>query len=275
LNTLKAIWNFNRVVQSWKPEIVILNCDLPELFGALLFKKCKLVAVEHTSKAWRTRVTLGRIVRRFLIIKKTTWAAVSCHLSIWPRDANPQVVLENSILLPEKKLKQSSKSRIKRLAFIGRLSEEKRPEIALEVARITNLEIIIIGDGVMKTGLMDKALNESIKSKFVGWTHKPWTYINEGDLLIVPSSLEGDGLTVIEGLARQVPMLLADIQDLKRFDFPEGHYCVSLADYEAAIQKNRHNIEKLVIAEEFSRPILDKRSIEVVGDAWTKFLKNL
>jgi len=275
LNTLQAIWNFNGVVRSWNPEVVILNCDLPELFGALLFSKRKLVVVEHTSKAWRKRVTLGRIVRRFLMLRKTNWAAVSSHLSIWPTGKNPTVVLENSILLPDKRSELSSTGSIKRLAFIGRLSEEKRPEIALEIARITNLEIIIIGDGVMKTELMDKALNGSIKSKFFGWTDEPWTFIHEGDLLIVPSSLEGDGLIVIEGLAQRVPMLLADIQDLRRFNFPEKHYCATLVDYEVAIQKFRNEIEMLIIDEEASRTILGKRSINVVGDTWAEFLNKL
>ena len=28
LNTVVAFWNFNKVVNSWKPDIIVLNCDL-------------------------------------------------------------------------------------------------------------------------------------------------------------------------------------------------------------------------------------------------------
>ena len=38
-STFKSVIKFNQVVRSWRPDVVILNCDLPELLGALLFVK--------------------------------------------------------------------------------------------------------------------------------------------------------------------------------------------------------------------------------------------
>ena len=180
MNTIVALWKFNKVVSSWQPDVIILNCDLPELFGALLFGKHNLVALEHASQPWGQRKLLGKVVRRILKLRKTTWAAVSTHLTIWPSKDKPNAVLQNSVLLPNEYKTGVIDSEIKRLVFIGRLSHEKRPDLALEIAKLTNLELIIIGDGLMKEELEKKALRESIKALFLGWAKNPWSEIQSG-----------------------------------------------------------------------------------------------
>jgi len=273
LNTVVAFWNFNKVVNSWKPDIIVLNCDLPELFGALLFGTHKLVAVEHSSQPWGRRKPLGRIVRRILRFRKTHWAAVSTHLSIWPLRDKPNAVLQNSILLPKEYKLRVTDSAIKRLVFIGRLSQEKRPDLALEIAKLTNLELIIIGDGLMKQELEKKVQHESIQASFLGWVEDPWGEIQPGDLLIVTSSFEGDGLIVIEGLAHKIPMLLSDISDLRRFNLPERNYGKDLNGFVALCENFRYKLHDLRVPEEISNNILDSRSIEIVRTAWENFLK--
>jgi hypothetical protein len=57
-NTLLAFLAFSRAVRIWKPDLIILNCDLPELFGAMLVRKQKFVVIEHASNPWGSRVPL-------------------------------------------------------------------------------------------------------------------------------------------------------------------------------------------------------------------------
>ncbi len=274
-NTIAALWKFNKVISSWQPDVIVLNCDLPELFGATLFGRHNLVALEHTSKPWGQRKLLGKIVRRVLKLRKTTWAAVSTHLTIWPTSEKPFAVLQNSVLLPNENKTRFTESEIKRLIFIGRLSREKRPELALEIAKITNLELVIIGDGFMKEDLEKKARDESIKATFLGWIEDPWSEIQPGDLLIVTSSFEGDGLIVIEGLAHKMPMLLADISDLRRFDFPEKHYCETLDDFVSRTTEFGNKLGQLSIGKDVASAILRSRLIGKVGDEWIKFLETV
>ena len=271
-NTVVAFWKFNKLVSSWQPDVIVLNCDLPELFGALLFGKHNLVALEHASQPWGQRKPLGKIVRRILKFRKTTWAAVSTHLTIWPSQDRPNAVLQNSVLLPNKYKSVGTGSEIKRLVLIGRLSHEKRPDLALEIAKLTNLELIIIGDGLMKEELEKKALHESIKISFLGWVKDPWSEIQSGDLLIVTSSFEGDGLTVIEGLAHGVPILLAGISDLRRFNFPERNYAKDLNGFIAQCENFRHKLHDLCVPVDISTRILEGRSIEIIGTSWEGFL---
>lgn len=273
INTLVAFWKFNKIVRAWKPGVIVLNCDLPELFGAMLFGKQNLVAMEHTSHPWGHREPMGRIVRRILKLRKTTWVAVSAHLSIWPTSEKPLNVLQNSVLLSKENKRQVGESEIKRLIFIGRLSHEKRPDLAVEIAKITNLELVIIGDGFMKEDLEKKVRDESIMATFLGWVKDPWSKIQLGDLLLVTSSFEGDGLIVIEGLAHGIPMLLSDISDLRRFNFPERNYGKDLNSFVALSEFYQNKLHSLRVPEEISIRILEARKIEIVSTAWENFLK--
>jgi glycosyltransferase involved in cell wall biosynthesis len=271
-STLAAIYRFNLVVNSWRPDVIVLNCDLPELFGSILFGKHQLVALEHTSKPWSQRTLLGKIVRRVLKFRKTIWVAVSPHLTIWPSLEKPKAVLQNPVLLPKKNETPGINSEIKRLIFIGRLSQEKRPDLALEVARLTNLELIIIGDGLMKDDLEQRVSSKAINTKFLGWIENPWSIIQAGDLLLVTSLFEGDGLIVIEGMAHDVPMLLSDIPDLRRFKFPERNYRRNVTEFVDQCKTFQYKLEELRIPQEIVTDILDARSIVVIGSLWEKFL---
>ena len=273
LNTLEAILRFNRIVKSWKPDVMILNCDLPELFGAVLFGKHKLVVLEHASNPWASRVLIGRLVRKILGLRNTVWVAVSSHLTIWPHKSKPAAILQNPIILSDTFQSYMPGDRIKRLVFIGRLSPEKRPELALEISQRANVELLIIGDGLLKNDLERKVLRESIKVTFLGRVDDPWLKVQSGDLLIVPSLSEGDGLVVIEGLQKGVPMLLANIPDLRRFSLPDSNYCQTVDDFVNRLANFENRLENLIIDAEVSADILKPRLIGNVGNAWVEFLE--
>jgi glycosyltransferase involved in cell wall biosynthesis len=178
-------------------------------------------------------------------------------------------------LLPSENELGYLESEIKRLVFVGRLSHEKRPDLALEIAKATGLELTVMGEGVMKVELERKAFQESIKSFFLGWVRDPWSEIQPGDLLLITSSFEGDGLIVIEGLARGLPMLVADIPDLRRFNFPDRNYGKNLMGFVAQCENYRHRLQDLRVPEEISLGIVEGRSPKIVGQAWLKFLNDL
>lgn len=273
MNTLIAFWKFNKVVRVWKPDVIVLNCDLPELFGAILLRKQNLVAIEHSSQPWGHRKPLGKVVRRILKLRKTIWVAVSSHLSIWPTSEKPISILQNSVLLSKENKIQVREGEIKRLIFIGRLSPEKRPDLAVQIAKITKLELVIVGDGIMREDLEKKVGDESIRVTFLGWVKNPWSKIQLGDLLLVTSSLEGDGLVVIEGLAHGMPMLVSDISDLRRFNFPERNYGKDLNGFVTQCVNYQQKLSSLCVPEEISKRILKARKIETVSTAWENFLK--
>jgi glycosyltransferase involved in cell wall biosynthesis len=272
LKTIFAIIKFNRVVKSWKPDVIILNCELPELFGAVLFSSKRLVVLQHTTEPWAGRLKFGRVIRQVLSYKKTTWIAVSPHLAIWPNGGAPQAILQNPIVEKKVTTNQNEQQTLERLVFIGRLSVEKRPGIVIEISSVTGMPILIIGDGIIMQSLKEQCHQYGTVVEFAGQIPDPWSRLKTGDLLIVPSAFEGDGLVIIEALLNGVPLLLADIPDFRRFEFPEINYCSSIEEYRAVIDEYGTELSKLLIPIDISRALIEGRSIDIVGDMWEEFL---
>ncbi len=271
-STFKSVIKFNQVVRSWRPDVVILNCDLPELLGALLFVKVRLVAVEHSSIPWIKRPRLGKLTRRILGLRNTRWVAVSSHLKIWPQMQNPLRVLQNPIIALSDRIPSDKDVKLRRLFFVGRLSVEKKPEVMLHLAERLSADVEIVGDGALQESLTQQ-VNESDSSvHFLGRVDNPWKLFQKGDLLIVPSSVEGDGLVVIEALQMGVPFLLSDIEGFRRFNFPEKNYCQDEAAFIARILENQNNLEALLIPAGQAESLLAERSIPVVASNWEAFL---
>lgn len=273
-NTLSSIVKFNRLVRSWKPDVIVLNCDLPELFGALLLEKKLLVVVEHSNIAWAKREGFGKLVRTILSRRRVVWVAVSSHLRIWPNGSSPQTVLQNPLTPSLESMNILAVSaHVKRLVFVGRLTPEKQPARTLEISERSNFDVVIMGDGIMREPLQAEVEARGLNVSFSGQTRDPWSHVQSGDLLIVPSASEGDGLVVIEGMQRRIPLLLSDIPDFRRFGLPDRNYCLSVDDFVTRIEEYRDDLTSLIVPGEISNSILASRSLNVVGNSWERFLE--
>jgi glycosyltransferase involved in cell wall biosynthesis len=278
-NTVVAIKRFNLTIRKWNPDIIVLNCDLPELFGAILLSRRCLVAIEHVNRPWISRVILGKIIRKILKARGVIWVAVSSHLTIWPGTKLPNLVLQNSISIKEPLVVNESKNNqmvdIARLIFIGRLAPQKRPDWFLKIGNHTNIPMEVIGDGSMRKDLEAIAAGLSVVTNFRGQLRNPWENIEVGDVLIVPSAYEGDGLVVIEAMEKQVPLLLADIPEFRRFGLPEVNYCATVEDFVYKINSLSKSRATLIIPDWISAPIVNSRSSFEIGNSWEEFLTKI
>jgi glycosyltransferase involved in cell wall biosynthesis len=273
INSLVAFVRFVRVVRKWNPDVVVLNCDLPELFGALILGKREFIIVEHSNLSWSTRKRIGKGVRKILTLKNAKWVAVSPHIKIWPTEVFAETIIQNPFLPSTSDTDRASKTQdILRLISIGRLSSEKCPHRILEIAFAVGMPVEIIGDGYLRASLEKQALELDIDVNFRGHVKDPWSYFKPGDVLISTSKSEGDGLVVIEGLEREFPMLLSDISDFRRFGLTEVNYCDANDDYVNRIREFVTNRDALIVSNEIVRSILSTRSLEVIIDAWESVL---
>jgi len=270
---ISAFISLQRTIWRWKPTIIVLNCDLPELLGSLSIGSHKLVAVEHATFPWTKRIQLGKIVRMLLEFRGARWVSVSNHLSIWQSKQIASVIKNAVISQPEYIEKKSIQ--VERLNFVGRLSVEKQPSWLVEIAKKTNLPARIIGDGILMEDLQEscKELNNLVE--FLGYVSDPWEYFEDSDLLIVPSVFEGDGLVVVEALMRGIPILLSDIPDLRRFELPEINYCKSVDDFSRTILQNLVSLDKLKVSGDIVKNITSNRDPRFVAEKWIKLLKEL
>lgn len=273
LNTILSFFRFNFLIFKIRPKVLVLNCDLPEFFGALVLYPVKLIAVEHVNHPWLTRLRFGRIIRFILNLRGVCWVSVSSHLSIWPNASKPEVTLLNSITPAVKKpTREIERAHLKRLIFIGRLTEQKRPNWIIELGKATETEVGIYGAGSQEKALRQLAQANSKEVNFFGFNPQVWTYVSPGDLLLVTSGWEGDGLVILEALNNRVPILLSDIPDLRRFNLPDRNYCNDLRNFADRIEEFRGNLNDLVVEDDVSRRILDERMPPTVAANWEKFL---
>jgi len=277
IDFLKAYFRFLKVMKSWNPDVLILNCDLPELFGALSLRLApRIIVVEHTNRPFASRILTGKIIRKILVNKGAEFVAVSNHLKIWQVPAKTPSVLLNAINLNTEQFIYSKKmheSKIRNIFYVGRLASiQKRPQIMLEIARGIQTKVIIIGDGEAKEEIISRVQKEALNVEILGYMKNPWDFMKQNDLLIVPSLFEGDGMVVIEAIERCLPLLLSDIPDFRRFGFPDSNYCIDSKDFIERIREFESKINELRVPIQIRAEILGSRTSKAVGDSWISYL---
>ena len=114
------------------------------------------------------------------------------------------------------KMSKPSKQRAKRIGFIGRLSEEKgvvnlTKAIPLVLERQGDLEFVVIGEGPQTEQIRGiiTANNLSTKVRLTGWVdHEELPlYLNQMQLLVLPSFTEGLPTIALEAMACGTPVL--------------------------------------------------------------------
>lgn len=273
-DTIKAFSRFQIAILKFKPKFLILNCDLPEFFSALAIWNAKCIIVEHTTRPWDGRKSLGRLIRWILYIRGASYVRVSERINIFRRFNNTWVI--PNIIDPKIIASEITQSKVPdlqgKLVFVGRLSKEKRPDLFIELARETKFESLIIGDGLL--GLALRQGSKDVRNlRFLGQQLNPWEFASAQDLLVLTSEYEGDGLVALEAISLGIPVALRNTSDLQRIGFPLRNYFEDIPTLAARIAKNDFSDFEL---SDFERSqILKDRSPEEVSRLWLQFLLSL
>jgi hypothetical protein len=144
-----------------------------------------------------------------------------------------------------------------------------------EIAMQTRLPIRIFGEGLLKSQLQSFGNMNNLGAQFEGFVSNPWDFFNENDLLIIPSSFEGDGLVLVEALCNRIPFIANDISDLRRFDLEDKNYALNVEEFSSSIVTNINSIQHFLPKENNANEILKDREPAVVGQRWNSFLNSL
>lgn len=275
ISVLKAYFGLQASIRQWKPDFLVLNCDIPELLGSITIGKHQLIAVEHASQPWPQRLSLGKFVRKLLGFRKTRWVAVSNHLQVWGLNALPNIVINNAINPLDRLSKTQVRddfNLIRRLVFVGRLSPEKNPILLVSVSKKVNLPIMFIGAGNQSEEVKKLCEISGVAFEMKGFVKDPWSEFQSGDLLIIPSKNEGDGLVLVEAVQRGIPLVVKDIPDLARFGLQDLNYFKGSSSLIETIIASKENLNQFIVSTEIAEGLLNDRKPEKVGNKWLNFL---
>lgn len=195
----------------------VLHCHdhniVPLLFPAL---KKKTVLTVHD---------VGIELTYFSQYKKLFAISKTVKDDIQNRSGLTSVLVYNGICLNKITKKETSyiSNRFK-IIIVSRLSHEKKGQhLVIEALHIlklrgySNIQLDLIGSGNSEQYLKELTtkyiLNEQVN--FLGLKDRNYIYshLKDYDLLIQPSLFEGFGLTIVEGMAARVPVLVSNIDE--------------------------------------------------------------
>jgi glycosyltransferase involved in cell wall biosynthesis len=273
-DSIRSFMRFQLALQRIRPGVLIINCDLSELYSAFSLWSSKSIIVEHTTRPWNGREHLGNLIRLILRIRGAGLVRVSDkihpnlkfkHQDVIRNIIDPQIFKSNTD--PNFRENRSGK-----LVFIGRLSKEKRPDLFIQIARETALRAVVIGDGVLRVPLEDSSRNLG-NVNFVGQRNNPWENLSNDDLVVVTSEFEGDGLVALEAAAIGIPVVLRSTSDLKALGFPQKNYFQSSIELTKRLAGTKFSSFALKDSE--AERILKGRQPKDVALQWLRFISTL
>lgn len=130
--------------------------------------------------------------------------------------------------------------------FVGRLSEEKQPDIAIKAFAKSGLtgRMAIVGDGPLLDELVTLTEQFGLTERidFFGWQDQPNHFIQQSYCLILPSRTEGSPLIVAEAIILHVPVVAFNCCEGVAYQLSSGELSqglVPLNDIEALSKRLR------------------------------------
>ena len=199
----------------------------------------QLQDIQMTSKSRNNhlaKLNLAGLTHRFyekLIMTMSPVTAVHCVSSDSAKDLREfgymdriEVVpngLDFSVLRRNPSAHTSELDKLSYLVFVGRLVEYKNLDLILEgfvqvLGKIPEAKLIVIGDGPARKKWEEKSRLLAIDHRvtFAGYVsdEKKWHLLGNCRGLVLPSSVEGFGLVVLEAYALEKPAIVLDIAPL-------------------------------------------------------------
>ena len=175
---------------SGKTQIVIFVEKLLALFTA------RLIAIGNSVKRDLLEVGVGREPKYEVIFPGLQLLQIHPKLK-----ARKQLGLES-----DKKY----------FVFVGRLTQIKRPDRLLDIARFLKLNypdthILIAGAGELLANIKDKSDSEGLPMTFLGWRNDIDLILSAADIAILCSDNEGIPLTLIQAAQAGLPIISTDV----------------------------------------------------------------
>ena len=235
LGDVNAFFLLIKEIRKFKPDVIHTHTAkagvLGRIAGLLAAPTAKRVHTFHGHLLHgyfsKSKTKLVILVEKFLALITHRIIAIGNSVK---KDLVDAGIGENSkyeVIFPGlQPLKISSKEAAKKsldlepnktyLVFIGRLTQIKRPDRLLEIARYLNSnypdsQILIAGAGELLDPIKSKSESEGLPMTFLGWRNDIELLLSAADIAILCSDNEGIPLTLIQASQAGLPIVSTDV----------------------------------------------------------------
>jgi glycosyltransferase involved in cell wall biosynthesis len=165
--------------------------------------------------------------------------------------------------------------KIRNLGFIGRLSPEKNPLLAIDIANKLKMPLIMAGDGPLKSEIVLRLKNDFNNVTFLGWQN-PLDFYKKIDCLILTSEVEGLPNVILEALASGLPIISTDVggipdvlSNTNSFLFNKNN--LNIDNLKNFIENNsNYNFNNVLKAKEYDKEIICKKFFDEIKKDFIK-----
>jgi glycosyltransferase involved in cell wall biosynthesis len=172
--------------------------------------------------------------------------------------------------------------------FVGRLSEEKNPDVFLEAAKkhindykTENIKFFVIGDGPMREEVEKRIADiDNPNVQYLGYQSDIAKYLSTADIFVLPSAIEGFPLSILEAMAMNVVVIASDVGAVPEIiDSGNNGFVVTPGSSEEIteiINQLKHDKSLLAKIKINARTKIEKKySNTILGENYRKLYKEL
>ena len=228
---LKGIKPFT-ILSHKKYDIVIgFRPNAPTLFATYIIKAERRISWWHHGSMDLNKKQKSDLENEYLNNDKiitVSKGTADLLRSNFPNIANKILVIPNMVCREDISNKSDNKeiklSNDLKIITIGRMSPEKNIETCINVGKEllkSNLSFhwYIIGDGICFDRIKSLISDNKVEQYFTltGKLANPYTYLKKADLLFHPSLVESQGLTILEAMALEIPVICVESAGPREF----------------------------------------------------------
>ncbi len=244
---VRAFFALVGMLRELRPDIVHTHTAkagvLGRLASMLAGRKVKRVHTFHGHllhgyfSGWKVRLVIS--IEKFLAKRTDVLIAVGNKvkddlLAVGIGKANQYKVFYPGLKEPDTfakaKLRASfgMEDGISYIAFVGRLTQIKRPDRLLDVAgeiksRGLKAKIIVAGEGELFASSKELAMKENLPIEFLGWRKDISELFAASDIAILTSDNEGIPLTLIQAAQAGLPIVATEVGSISDIVIHEGN----------------------------------------------------